>query len=79
MPAAAIPILDPPRSLPDDDAQLARIVGMTPSKWRRVRPIIQAFFEPGWKHKALDEQIEDAGTRREKARKAAEARWNEAA
>jgi len=30
-------------------------------------------------HKALDEQIEDAGTRREKARKAAEARWNEAA
>ena len=35
-------------SLPDDDAQLARIAGMSKAQWRRNRPTIQALFTDGW-------------------------------
>jgi uncharacterized protein YdaU (DUF1376 family) len=61
-------------SLPDDDVQLARIVGVSVAKWRKMRPTIEALFEPGWKHTGLDEQLEYAATRREKARNAANSR-----
>jgi uncharacterized protein YdaU (DUF1376 family) len=60
--------------LPDDDAQLARIVGISPAKWRKLRPVIQALFQDGWKHAHIDEELVYAASRREKARKAANAK-----
>lgn len=44
-------------ALPDNDAQLARIAGMTPAQWRRVKPVIQALFNEGWKHRRLDSEL----------------------
>jgi uncharacterized protein YdaU (DUF1376 family) len=45
--------------LPDDDAQLARIVGMPLARWRRLRPVIAAFFsmrDGQWRHKRIDRE-----------------------
>ena len=46
--------------LPDDDRQLARIACMTNSEWRRTRPIVQAFFFDGWKHKRIEFELTEA-------------------
>ena len=66
-------------SLPDDDAQLSRIAGMTMAQWRRAKPAIEKLFLPSWRHERLDaelvrvEQISAANTK--KARQAARTRW----
>jgi uncharacterized protein YdaU (DUF1376 family) len=57
-------------SLPDDDVQLARITRMGPAQWRKARPVIQEFFQGGWKHKRIDEEIVAATERYEKFAKA---------
>lgn len=44
-------------SLPVDDAPLARIACMGPAEWRRVKPIVQAFFDDGWKHKRIEAEL----------------------
>lgn len=54
---------------PDDDAQLARIVRMPLARWRKVRPVVAAFFriEGGqWRHSRVDREIENARLKREK-------------
>lgn len=46
--------------LPDDDLQLARIVGISRNKWQKLRAILAAFFviEAGrWNHKRVDEEL----------------------
>lgn len=46
--------------LPDDDAQLARIVGMALARWRKVRPTLAAFFtvsDGRWSHKRVDAEL----------------------
>lgn len=43
--------------LPDNDRELARITGLPLQSWRQMRPIIQAFFHDGWRHKRIDEEI----------------------
>lgn len=43
--------------LPDDDKQLARIACATDTEWRRARPVVERFFEPGWKHRRVDEEL----------------------
>jgi uncharacterized protein YdaU (DUF1376 family) len=43
--------------LPNDDEQLARILGISLGKWIKMRPTIQAFFHDGWRHELLDEQL----------------------
>src|SRR5262245_38708478 len=43
--------------LPDDDRQLASITKMTIWQWRRTRPRIEPLFQPGWKHKRIDEEL----------------------
>lgn len=43
--------------LPDDDRQLARIASMGNAEWRRARPIVQAFFHDGWRHKRIDVEL----------------------
>jgi uncharacterized protein YdaU (DUF1376 family) len=61
--------------VPDDDEQLSRIVGLTLPKWRKMRPIIQAFFRDGWRHKRIDAELAKAETKIENKRKAANVRW----
>lgn len=68
---------------PDDDAVLARICLFELRAWRKMRPIIQRFFQVQggeWRHKRIDEEIGGAKERADKAadraRKAAEARWS---
>lgn len=46
--------------LPDDDAQLARIARMTPAEWQEARPVVEAFFNPGWKHGRIDHELAEA-------------------
>ena len=55
--------------LPDDDAQLARIARMSPEEWSKVRPIIEAFFEPGWTHKRIEKELAEVKQRTEAGRK----------
>lgn len=47
-------------SLPDDDDQLAAIAKMPDKEWRQNRPLIEAFFQPGWKHPRIDAEKADA-------------------
>jgi uncharacterized protein YdaU (DUF1376 family) len=44
-------------SLPDDDAQLANITLSTPHEWRADKPVLQAFFYDGWKHKRVEAEL----------------------
>lgn len=44
-------------SLPSDDARLARIASMSEAEWREARPIIAELFEPGWRHKRIDDEL----------------------
>lgn len=66
--------------LPDDDVQLARIARATPAEFRGARPIVEAFFLPGWKHKRIELELAKAkrisGSNTDKARDAANARWS---
>jgi uncharacterized protein YdaU (DUF1376 family) len=55
--------------LPYDDAQLARIARMSPEEWSKVRPIIEAFFEPGWTHKRIEKELAEVRQRTEAGRK----------
>lgn len=43
--------------LPDDDRQLARIVGMSAGEWKRARPNVEGFFLDGWRHKRIDAEL----------------------
>lgn len=44
-------------SLPDDDRQLARITDCTLDEWQADRPVLQAFFHDGWKHKRVEAEL----------------------
>jgi uncharacterized protein YdaU (DUF1376 family) len=47
-------------ALPDDDAQLARVVGMALGRWRKVRPVLAVFFtvaEGRWTHRRVEEEL----------------------
>lgn len=58
-------------SLPQDEEQLARLAGMTPSEWKAEKSTLAAMFEPDWKHKRIEEEMtrvtEVAATRRRAA------------
>jgi uncharacterized protein YdaU (DUF1376 family) len=47
-------------SLPDNDVRLARMVRMSEAEWTETRPTIEAFFQPGWRHKRIDEERAEA-------------------
>lgn len=68
--------------LPDDDAQLARIVRTAIARWRKVRPVLAPFFvitDGRWNHKRVDaELVRWAGKKVkavERAKTAAAFRW----
>lgn len=44
-------------SLPDDDAQLARIAGCSPEEWFLDKPVLQAFFHDGWRHRRVEAEL----------------------
>lgn len=58
--------------LPDDDRQLARIVCAEMKEWKKVKPIIEKLFEPGWKHKKVEEELAKAAEISSKRRASAE-------
>lgn len=54
------------RSLPDDDAQLARICRMSDREWKKARPVIAPFFTEGWRHHRIDEELAKADRKHQK-------------
>lgn len=46
--------------LPNDDARLARIAGLTPEGWSGSRTTLADLFEEGWKHKRVDAELAEA-------------------
>jgi uncharacterized protein YdaU (DUF1376 family) len=48
------------KPLPDDDKKLARIAGLGPREWQRIKPAISEFFEigcSGWLHKRVETEL----------------------
>ncbi len=43
--------------LPDDDEQLCRISKLSEQEWQKYRPLIAAFFEPGWRHERIEKEL----------------------
>ena len=58
--------------LPNDDRQLAGIARMTDREWKLHRAVLLAFFkgEGEWRHKRIDEELEDAQEKYEKLSRA---------
>lgn len=46
-------------SLPADEDDLARIARLSPYLWKKHRETLAGLFGPGWRHKKIDEQIEN--------------------
>jgi uncharacterized protein YdaU (DUF1376 family) len=44
--------------LPDDDRQLSKIAKLPLRTWGDYRPVLQAFFYDGWRHKRIDAELE---------------------
>ena len=47
-------------SLPEDDEQLSAIARMSSAEWRKMKPTIEKFFKPGWRHGRVEEDLEAA-------------------
>lgn len=43
--------------LPANDDDLAQIVQLSALEWRKIRPKIEQFFLPGWKHERVEEEL----------------------
>lgn len=63
-------------ALPNDDGQLARIAGMTDKEWRVARPTLAAFFQPGWRHGRVEDELAAARERSASAATSASHRWS---
>jgi len=59
-------------SLPDDDDQLSAIARMSPAEWRKARSTLEKFFDPGWHHGRVEEDLAKAKESYEKRAKAGE-------
>lgn len=44
-------------SLPNDDRKLANITRLSLKEFRRHRPVLQALFRDGWRHKRVDVEL----------------------
>lgn len=71
--------------LPDDDQDLADFAKASPRQWKALRRRMAQFFEVKdglWRHKRIDQELQDASERRQKAhlraQAAALARWGRA-
>lgn len=64
-------------ALPDDDKKLARICGLEPRTWKRVRPVISEFFETiggKWLHSRVERELSNVRLKSLKNRKGGLAR-----
>ncbi|MBN9529696.1 MAG: YdaU family protein [Alphaproteobacteria bacterium] len=64
--------------LPNDDAKLARIVRMTPTKWRRISETVAKFFQiskNSWSHSRISAELKILADKSEKAAASARDRW----
>ena len=61
--------------LPDNDAKLARILGVSADEWAELSPVLQEFFEPGWKHKRIEVELSKHSDISERRAAAANKRW----
>lgn len=64
--------------LPDDDARLARMLGVTAAKWRKLKPVIMAFWtleDGSWKQARLSKERKFVEEKRVKNKASADARW----
>ena len=57
-------------SLPNDDGKLARIAKLTPRQYAKLRPSLTPFFQPGWRHQRIDEELQRFGSISEKRSRA---------
>lgn len=65
--------------LPDDDARLARMLGVTAARWRKLKPVVMAFWtlEGGsWKQARLTKERQFVEEKRAKNKASADARWS---
>jgi uncharacterized protein YdaU (DUF1376 family) len=62
-------------SLPNDDAALSRIAGLTPKEWAKVKTFISPLFKDGWRHKRIDEELAKAEQISGRRKASAERRW----
>lgn len=65
-------------ALPDDDARLARMLGVTAKKWSKLKPVVMAFWElgeHGWQQKRLTKEFRFVAKSREQKAEAANAMW----
>jgi uncharacterized protein YdaU (DUF1376 family) len=46
--------------LPSDERQLAQIAKLTAREWKRSRATLAAFFQDGWQHKRINEELAHA-------------------
>lgn len=66
-------------ALPDDDKRIARMLGVTPSRWAKLKPSIMAFWtlsEAGWQQKRLLKERQFVAKKSEQNSESANARWN---
>jgi uncharacterized protein YdaU (DUF1376 family) len=56
--------------LPIDEERLSIIARLNPREWKAHRHVLAALFEPGWRHKRIDEEIRKAEALADKRRKA---------
>lgn len=59
-------------SLPNDDRQLANITLSTPDEWQADKPVLQAFFYGGWRHKRVEAELRRYSEKSAKRRLAGE-------
>lgn len=65
--------------LPDDDTRLARMLGVPAAKWRKLKPVVMAFWEldgDQWKQRRLTKERNFVEAKRAKNVAAAESRWS---
>jgi uncharacterized protein YdaU (DUF1376 family) len=63
-------------SLPDDDALLAQIAGLSAKEWKASRPVLASLFMDGWKHKRVEAELAKAAEISDKRKANAGKRWS---
>lgn len=64
--------------LPNDDARLARMLGVTAGRWRKLKPIVMAFWDlrdGNWYQGRLTKERQFVDEKRAKNKASADARW----